>query len=292
MGSEMCIRDSPPPALPSCHAGPVVSRRGCRLITVHVCVVQGEATTMSDALRAERLAIAMRMKENKAALRQVRRSAARDRRSIETEWLLGLPDRRTVVVLFDLAGYDATPAASYLDRRGRSKEWAAKTFVELRDMVQGVFLSTDSATVAAWIDPELAENTKIFEAAHRHLEEFRLHQWALTMNTSCGVAPPSRFLINRLSCIRAAAGRPPPSPAGLPKSRKWAERFRRRWGGRYGALPVGDVLTVAEMIDKALQPRFRHATSATCVVCASRRGALRHGAALHRCEYHLSLIHI
>ena len=221
------------------------------------CIVKrfGTVLNMSDCLNSKRSELTAALRENRAALRRSRAEAARLKRRVERVWVLPRRVRHVVVLLLELSGYDTSPPSGYLKRFGERRGWPPKTDDELRDVARDVFLSMDPRAAAGLIDIECERNAAAYTRAHQYLEEFRLHQWASQANINNGVAVPSRFLVARLASLRAAAGRPPPGASSQPRVRKWAERFRRRWGGHFGALPASDVVPLPEMVAKATLSR-------------------------------------
>lgn len=229
---------------------------------------------MSDALHDQLLTIDGSLAGNKKALRRARAKAASKQKKVVQAWELRPSVRHVTLVLFTIACYDASSAAAYLVRVGQRKGWPAKASEELQLMVKDLYCSVGPTEVVALTDPELPSNARAFDEAHRHHEEHCLYEWSLEANMRPGVPVPTRFLVNRMARLRAATGRASPGTVAEPRVRKWAERFRRRWGGRFGTMPVGEVMPLAEMTSKAVKSRFRDELAPQKVITRGQKTAL------------------
>ena len=210
------------------------------------------------------------LRRNRLEVRRVKRAARATARA--HEWRLPLAVRNTAVIIYDLTGFRAEPVARYLAAVGRQRGWqakstpAAKAFVE--DMFIALMNSTDAHVIPALVDVAEPSDVLAMHTAQRWAEEWDLFCWAELQNTERGVAPSTRALLARLTATRAAAGRPPPGTTAHNKARKWAMRFRWRWGGHFGSIPATDCVPLGELMDKAFQThRSGWLSYVSCMMC-------------------------
>jgi hypothetical protein len=205
-----------------------------------------------------------RRAEVDAALAETRRSLKRARgardsavRASARAWQLPPRLRDTTLIIYDGAGYDAEPAVRFLAREGRRRGWPPKSEGDLQDLVESVFLAAHArgapqlAVLVTAADPP---NVPATRAAQSWLEEWRVFAWSRTQNIERGVAPPTTELLQRLAAERLAAGHASPYARGTvssAKARMWATRFRRRWGGHFGAIRECEHHTPEELLAKA-----------------------------------------
>ena len=187
------------------------------------------------------------------ARREVRRAkAAAKARS--RAWQLSTTQQRSALIVYAATGYAVGPAVKYLNGVGRRRGWPAVAEERLRAVVEELFLDADADVLAALADEASPSDAEAMREAAPVLEEWRLATWARAQNEERGVAPSTAQLLDRLAADRLRAGHPDAYARGttaVPASRKWACRFRRRWGGRFGTLPVSEGVPLAEMREKA-----------------------------------------
>ena len=90
-------------------------------------------------------------------------------------------------------------------------------------------------------------------AASQMVEEWSLFTWCRRQRETCGATPSTDALLVELERHGAMAGHPDPSGRGSVaegRTRMWATRWRRRWGGRYGSLRDTDCIPLAELQQK------------------------------------------
>jgi hypothetical protein len=199
-----------------------------------------------DALRHNRLEL---RRAQRAA-----RSAARVR-----DWRLPTGIRNTAVIIYDLVGFKTEPVARFLAAVGRERHWRVKSEPIMRAFVEDMFIelmaSDEAPGVAALVDVTEPSDVLAMRTARRWAEEWDLFCWAERQNVERGVTPSTRALLVRLTASRAATGQAPPGTTAQSKVRKWATKFRRRWGGRFGSIPAKDCVPLDELMDKVQTPR-------------------------------------
>ena len=118
-----------------------------------------------------------------------------------------------------------------------------------------MLLLVNAADVDAWTDASQAVYLAPLAHLWRVLAESRVAQWVRDVNRGRGVAPSSSLVYDQM--LKYMEGLPPPIRARIVRVRSfnarklWAVRWRRRWGGAVGTLPLGDVDDPAVLLDKA-----------------------------------------
>jgi len=213
------------------------------------CIVKMDAPDWHLGRRHVALTAAIRT--NRAELRRAT-AAAKQRAGV---WHVSQRQQHIVLIVFSESGFSDEPATLYLAQIGRRRGWPSATDAQLQRLVQDWFMAVDSGDLAKLTDAANPADAAALHDAQCWLEEWRLTTWARRQNVERGVAPSTAAVLQRLSDDRAAAGHDDPCERGTtaePAARMWASRFRRRWGGRYGRLTVGDDVDVPEVLEKAL----------------------------------------
>ena len=178
------------------------------------------------------------------------RQRGKDRRKAEKKkaakaWALAGGLAHIVLIIFVLCGYRAEAAVHYLADHGRKRGWPAKVVVE------NVFMAIDVDDLVALCDLEDPRDLGAAKVAVRVSEEWRLKHWVERLNFERGVAPSTEMVLARWAERREELPlicRPPDlGVAAEARSRAWAMRWRRRWGGRHGRIRVRDDLSTEEM---------------------------------------------
>lgn len=188
-----------------------------------------------------------------AARRDLRRAKAAEKAQARV-WQVPASRRRSALIVYALAGYEAEPAVRYLEQVGRRRGWPTAAEEYLRSLVEGWFLGVDEHELSGWADAASPSDYAAMQDALPFVEEWRLVAWARSQNVEKGAVPSTSDLLDRLGQERLVAGRAAPYARGTTAdgaARMWATRLRRRWGGHYGALPQTDELPLAEMRSKA-----------------------------------------
>ena len=234
------------------------------------------ASTLED-LRA-------RLQEQRAALKAVnrhingaRRARARQARAAAKAWQLTEHMRRVVLIAQHYA-LVLEPSVVYLKQQGRQRGWPVQSDEDLANMVGDMVLAADVTELGALISMEVPLDGAALKDAMKAVEEWRLAAWVQEQNRK-GVTPSTRAVLEQFE--RRRGGLPEaaqPSSMGVCSdagARKRASRWRRSWGGRLAALPVRDVIPVAEMREKAPAAR-RGALVGAMRALGQGRGAPAH----------------
>ena len=201
--------------------------------------------------------IASTLKDTRRQLRRARNTQQRSGHSQPSEWVLDARASNTALIIFTRAGFETAPAADFLSDLGGRKNWSPQTPQELDDLLCQIFLAetdSDASGLLALVDDANPADPVALRQATRFLEEWRLYQWTHRLNVDKGVSPSTRSLLHRVASTRLASGHPSPHGLGTvanSRSRMWATRFRRRWGGRYGHIRECDHLPRDELLTKA-----------------------------------------
>ena len=192
------------------------------------------------------------------AKRQLRAEADRKKKAEarrRAQWKLDLQVQRVALILYDLAGGNKEAAAAFLNKTAAKRKWEARPLTELIDEVRELFLRTDLEEYAALVDVFNPTDAGAMRVALCFWEEWSLAEWTKEANQEKGVAPRADVLLQRLEERRQRlpeAVRPPGKGSVFePRARMWLTRWRRRWGGKHGAIRTRDELPVQEMRDKA-----------------------------------------
>ena len=220
---------------------------------------------------AEQLALAMSMPQALAERRaQLDAQLAAARRELKTEqqrqkdakrrtWRLTDWLKDVLLILYDVAGYDATPAQLYLEKAARERGWPPKTSAERTVVVEDAFVAAadgDANRLAGVVDLAHPTNLSAMKAAIKFHEEWRLAEWVRRPNQTRGVAPPTSLVLGRYDenvgqlpeVVRPAFA----GCAAATKARMWARRWRQRWGARHGAIRAREDVPVQEIRDKVM----------------------------------------
>jgi hypothetical protein len=216
---------------------------------------QARATRTMDPcalgdLEQQRAGVKAALAANRRQLKQARAAATARAR----EWELGAGLQHTVLIVYVLAGHDTEPAVHFLATAGRVRQWPQKTAHALQTLVEDLFLAADVDELAALTDTNSSSDIAAMHSAAQCLEEWRLYKWSVVQNTEKGVAPSTRTSLQRLADTRSASGHADPHARGTvaqSRARMFMTRFRRRWGGRYGAIRECDDAPIAELVEKA-----------------------------------------
>ena len=187
------------------------------------------------------------------ARRQLRHAKAAARASTKA-WRLTLDERRGVLMVYVKSGYAAEPAVLHLSKVGRRRRWPDMAAADAVRFVEDLFLQADAEELGDLGAMAPSTASPALRAASQVVEEWGIVAWSRRLNTEKGVAPSTDAILQRLAGQRHAVGHPSPQARGTvaqSSARMWASRFRRRWGGRFGCLPVSEVLPLEEMRAKA-----------------------------------------
>jgi len=143
----------------------------------------------------------------------------------------------------------------FLTMTGRKRRWPEKPESELEELVEDVFMQCDTNELAGLADKDSSTDPTAFAAAVQYIEEWNMAAFVEDQNVRFGLAPSTESLLDRWRRRRAMypeAFRPlDPGFVAEAKARKWAHRFRARWGAWHGGIRVRDELPLEETWTKA-----------------------------------------
>ena len=149
------------------------------------------------------------------------------------------------------------PLIEFFRSQGRQRHWRDKTDDELSEIIERAFLDTDVCVIAPLSDPEAPPNIGAMRTALGRMVQWWVAQWTLTQNRVRGVAPSTTSVLVHFEALWLQLPEGVrPSPWGTSRAvapHKRISRWRRRWGGRYGALRVREIIPVPDMREKAMQ---------------------------------------
>ena len=142
-------------------------------------------------------------------------------------------------------------------------------------VLEDLSLKYDANTVSTWMDHSISANRRRLRELWVVHSEWRTATWTQTLNNDKGVAPSSQKVCAKyrgfLTKAPAALGLLSEACESLTAKHNWAFRWRRRWGGRLGALPVADVEPVDALREKATRNSFEYLILASTVLLKNCR---------------------
>ena len=229
------------------------------LVVAGVSLIAALSCMSSDSvqvLAARKAELDATLAETRKELRRERQLAKDARRRV---WVLSQWLTNVVLILYSFAGHTPIVARLFLARAALSRGWPAKGDEELDTIVEDKFLGADVEHLAGLSDLDAPADPSAMKVARRYFEEWRLVEWVGQLNQGKGVAPSTDLVLTRYEGARSqlpAVCRPGHAgTAASTKGRSWAFRWRRRWGGRHGALRAREDITAAEIRDKVITKR-------------------------------------
>jgi hypothetical protein len=212
--------------------------------------------TRLEELRARQLAICSALREASQALDTEGRRAQRAAQRCERAWRLVGKLRNEVLLIYWLAGCSSEAACKHLAAAGRQRHWPSLTEKSLRELVEDSFLQADINELAALADETGPADAEALRTAVRRVAEWRAVVWARNLNEENGVAPTTGMVLARIQIERdrllVAEDFQRLGIVAEAKGRKFAERWRSRWGARLAKLRIQEPLTLEEMRRKVL----------------------------------------
>ena len=214
------------------------------------------------------------------ALSQV--SAAK-RRLQRANWLAQRRMQRVVDTVAEVAFIlcvwscpDATMAVAYVAAEEGRRQQHFPTLT--REALEGRYLETPVDVVGdIWRGAGGCSPARLAEAK-RYYRDYGLSAWVGDQNTGKGVAPTPQMVIRRLRAT-AAAGEPFARAAQrLDRSwasKTWVQRWRHRWGLRFGSFVAREKISAAEKLEKARRSVPERGVRDFATACA--RGAAKAG---------------
>ena len=235
---------------------PVVPICVCRIIFCTFVRAGGamEPTPLEAAMR-ERAELRASRQKLKHDIGNARQKVKKAEQAANKCWVVAGPLLNTIVIIMHLAGPATEAAAKYLALEAIRRQWPDKRAEELDDTVANCYLDYPDGELLDLIDAGSPSDGPSFAKAYEWVEQWRLYRWTAELNTKNAVAPSTEFVLQRYE--RNIAQVPeqlrPQHRGGSaePRARMWALRWRRRWEGKMGKIPVTEDVPVETMRDKA-----------------------------------------
>ena len=203
------------------------------------------------ALVERRAAVDEELAAVRVALRKSKLKQSRDAR----QWALTVELQRMVLMIYIMADYALAPATFFLKRCAKERHWTDKTDAELDAFVEELFLKANVIELASMTDITEPADESSLAAALNAVEQWRLAAWGRDLNVRCGVAPSTRAVLSRmhanLSKLPDVVRPPAVGNVKQVSARKWAQRWRVRFGARCGILSTRALISLGDMRAKA-----------------------------------------
>ena len=176
-------------------------------------------------------------------------------------WLVEGVKLNIVLAIYVLADCRHEPAVSYLRRMGRQHRWPQKSDTELTVLVEDMFLAADINQLASLSNVDHHDDSHVLRAATDYVWQWRLASWAAKQNDK-GITPPTTLVLDQWAKNRIADLRPPYlDSTAFASARMRALRWRRKFGGRIGAIRVRQHTPVDVMQSKVSSMKMVHANA-------------------------------
>jgi hypothetical protein len=165
--------------------------------------------------------------------------------------------RRMCLIIFFVSGWNAHSAAAYLTLQRRQKDLRDIDANTLQRHIEDWFLETPETDVVSWATPANDDvlGHRRLQAAKKHIKEWKLKQWLYELNTSRGIGPTSRRVMQEYNDIGVSEdpfALRRPARTYLDCERQWVHRWRRRWGARIVKVQAHDRRPPSELQPKVL----------------------------------------
>ena len=211
--------------------------------------------TRLEQLLAERSRQNAAVSEARRVARAARAQVTRAAKAQARHWELTSHSRRVVLIAYGLAEYDTEASAMYLAALGRQKGWPPKPDMALTRVVEDEFLVVDEHEFAALVDIGDPVDLPAMRAAIAFVAEWRVAVWARRWVLSTGATVPTatvlRFYHANCSLLPEELRPSFRGAVGEKRARKWVGRWRTRWGGFYGKVPIREPLDAEGALAKA-----------------------------------------
>ena len=195
------------------------------------------------------------LSESRRELRALQAQAVRGAKAQARHWQLDSHARRVTLIAYGLADYEVEASVVYLAALGRQRSWPPRPKASLASAVEDEFLAVDEHECAALMDFSNPADPPAPRAAIEVVEEWRIAVWARRWVLASGATVPTASVLRRYHANRLLLPvelRPPcRGTVDEQRARKWVGRWRARWGGYYGKLPVREPLPVETAFGKA-----------------------------------------
>lgn len=224
-------------------------------LSVRSCLVGNCCAAMSsarvDEIRQRRADINAQI----AAVTRAQQDVYNADRRLARQWKLTKRSENIVLITYTLAAYNVDAAVSWLSRHRETKGWQVKSTLDMKRLVEDLFLARDADLLAALTDANAPADASAFREAHKHVMEWQLHNWADAVGDDVGVAVPTDEILDKLREMLIDA------PDWIQRqvnsgadggARKWTSRWRAKWGGVYGTIPQKEQLSTPDLEHKVV----------------------------------------
>jgi hypothetical protein len=206
-------------------------------------------------LASQRASIKAELSSTRKSIRDEKRARKDKAQRMASQWQLNSKAIKLCMTIYMLAEYRAAPAIRFLHVTGRKRKWPERSDEELQRLVEDSFMNQDVAELAAMCNVEGPQGTALTREAVQYVDDWRAAEYVRDLNARLGVAPSTADVLQKLESNRLQwpeAVRPSPKgTVGEAKARVWAQRFRRRYGGKHGRVRIVDDIPLEEMRSKA-----------------------------------------
>ena len=206
-------------------------------------------TSISD-LQEQKRKLDASLTQIRLKAKRIKHNTSRQHRSIQRAWALDDKCLKIVLAVYMVSDSSCDAAVAYLKKLGRKRRWAVKNDSELESMVLHAVLAADGNILAAFADPDVAQETIVMRAAIEFTTQWQLVAWCKEQNQK-GIAPPTSLMLDRWEQLRTVV------PMHV-RPRRWGVsaaasarmrilRLRRSFHGRVGKFRIRERLPVDVM---------------------------------------------
>ena len=201
-----------------------------------------------DTSKERKRALKAELAEVNLAAKRLRAMEATRLSASSRVWLIEGAKLEILLTIYVLADCRHEPAVSYLRRIGRQHRWPQKSDTELTVLVQDMFLAADINQLANLANFDNRDDIHRLRTATDHVWQWRLSSWTAQQNDK-GITPPTSLVLDQWAKNSIA----------VPRMR--ALQWRRKFGGRIGAIRVRQHTPVDVMQSKVSSMKIVHANA-------------------------------
>ena len=206
---------------------------------------------LQELLRARRAELAEARRLESIERERERRASLAQRR----HWQISGAVLKVALIIYQLARASTEPVVVYLRAQARKRHWPEMEDADIAELAVWAFLRADDGVYIDLTDIDAPSDPAAMRTALDYVEQWRVARYALEHNLTRGAALSSGSLLHRFEEGRQQlpeALRPRHRGVGAQsKGRSFMSRFRKRWGGRYGALRVREQVPLPVLLSKA-----------------------------------------